>query len=72
MSFPVRKAPQREVLIDFVNGKDKERWTRIKASKTRIKPEDGTVLRGRAGFGNGEAHGTVVYTKRTKLVLGGE
>lgn len=40
--------------------------------RVRIKLEDGTVLSGRAGFANGEAYGTVVYAKRTKIVLGGE
>ncbi|MBQ3003043.1 MAG: hypothetical protein IJD82_04870 [Clostridia bacterium] len=40
--------------------------------RSRIVLEDGTTLSGDAGFENGKAYGTVVYAKRTKLVLGGE
>ena len=38
----------------------------------RIRLEDGTVLSGSAGFEYGEHEGTLVYARRSNVVLGGE
>ena len=36
-----------------------------------IKLEDGTVIDGRAGLSYEDKYGTVVYSRRTKIALGG-
>ena len=44
----------------------------ITLRRTYITLEDGTVLYGNAGFDDDDTHGTIVYTRRTHTVLGGE
>ncbi len=39
---------------------------------SRIKLKDGTIIWGSAGFDYGEHEGTLVYAKRSEVVLGGE
>ena len=41
------------------------------AKRSRIELEDGTIIWGRGDFDEEDTHGTVVYSKRTKLFLGG-
>ena len=39
--------------------------------RSRIELEDGTTVWGRGDFDEGDKYGTVIYSKRTKLFLGG-
>ncbi len=40
--------------------------------RSRVKLDDGTILWGSAGFDYGEHEGTLVYAKRSEIVLGGK
>lgn len=43
----------------------------IQGKSSYIELEDGTVVRGRGDFDSDDTYGTVVYSKRSKLFLGG-
>ena len=43
----------------------------IQGKRSYIELEDGTVVKGRGDFDSDDTYGTVVYSKRSKLFLGG-
>ena len=43
----------------------------VQGKRSYIKLEDGTVIQGKGDFDSDDTYGTIVYSKRSKLFLGG-